>query len=189
MWYNSVCRDEQNTGAFCFRAAVTNPRIVIRGQSAPYVPRTLVLAVHLDNDGLHKGRFAMKDWHGNVYAKKRMVKYELMKREEWTALRKECFERDNYTCYRCEKTSKNGKGLSAHHVLPRIDGGQDHLVNLITLCNKCHDYVEMEGFTTLIEIVASSDCSIHERPEKEIEREETFARPEWHKYVYGGMKR
>ena len=60
MWYNLSCRDEQNTGAFCFSAAANPHDSNNRGQSALHVSRTCVLAVRLDNGGSHGGRFAVK---------------------------------------------------------------------------------------------------------------------------------
>lgn len=128
-----------------------------------------------------------KRWQQKVYAR-HADRLTPMKREQWRGLRKLCLERDNYTCYRCEKRNKTGQGLSVHHVIPRIDNGPDELDNLITLCHECHDYVEMQGYTTLFEIMASADLPIHERDIVTRERVETFERPAWHARVYGGMK-
>ncbi len=43
-------------------------------------------------------------------------------------------------CPRCKKIH----GESIHHIIPRENGGKDNIENLIVLCFKCHDYVEME---------------------------------------------
>ena len=111
-----------------------------------------------------------------------------MKRNQWRELRKKCLERDGYKCYRCEKISKSGQGLSAHHIIPRIDDGPNTLDNLVTLCHACHDYIEMQGYTTLFEIMASADNPVHEREAAVVYRQEIFERPSWHARVYGGMK-
>jgi HNH endonuclease len=58
----------------------------------------------------------------------------------WLKIRKIIFERDDYMCQICGKT--NGR-LDVHHIIPRIDGGQDSMDNLITVCNGiCHKKLE-----------------------------------------------
>jgi 5-methylcytosine-specific restriction endonuclease McrA len=128
-----------------------------------------------------------KDWHRKVYAR-HQDRITPMKRNQWRELRKKCLERDGYKCYRCEKISKSGQGLSAHHIIPRIDDGPNTLDNLVTLCHACHDYIEMQGYTTLFEIMASADNPVHEREAAVVYRQEIFERPSWHARVYGGMK-
>lgn len=58
--------------------------------------------------------------------------------QRWPARRAKVFKRDNLCCRMCE--SKHD--LTAHHIVPRDDGGGDHLGNLVTLCRKHHDYIE-----------------------------------------------
>lgn len=130
---------------------------------------------------------AKRDWHAKVYKKSRTM--TRLEREEWRNVRKAVLERDLYTCQRCMKTSKSGKGLSVHHLLPRSSGGTNELGNLITLCHKCHDYVELESLMTVDEIIASADDPIeYPAPKQENEYGETFERPAWHAWVYGGQK-
>ena len=112
--------------------------------------------------------------------------------KEWRKIRAAVLDRDMFMCQRCEKKSGNGKLLTVHHVIPRDEGGSMDLSNLITLCEKCHDAVEIAGYRLLAEI-----CSTDNDPVKELDREppldyyyvEGFTRPSWHKYVYGGQKR
>lgn len=59
----------------------------------------------------------------------------------WLRLRSDCYNRDNHTCQRCEKTKVR---LDAHHIVPRTFGGEDKLENLISLCSSCHHIVEHE---------------------------------------------
>lgn len=59
---------------------------------------------------------------------------------EWLALREIILERDGKACARCGIKTK----LSIHHIKPRSTGGTDELYNLITLCQPCHDLVELE---------------------------------------------
>ncbi len=130
------------------------------------------------------------DWHPRVY-RKDQTQFKQMKREEWRILRRQCLEKDNYSCYRCGKHSKSGKGLSTHHLIPRKDGGLDELRNLITLCEKCHDLVEMRDYRTLQEIERSSaelstgEMKIDPKPGVD---EDPYNRPDWHAWVYGGAR-
>lgn len=62
-----------------------------------------------------------------------------------------------YKCVRCRRHFPYGRGLSPHHIIPRAKGGNDDIANLIPLCidqggNKCHDYVDMVSFQSIIDI-------------------------------------
>jgi 5-methylcytosine-specific restriction endonuclease McrA len=60
--------------------------------------------------------------------------------DTWPKIRGRVYERDNYTCQVCGKT--DGR-LAAHHIIPRRDGGQDSMDNLITVCDGvCHKKIE-----------------------------------------------
>lgn len=69
----------------------------------------------------------------------------------WSSVREDVLERDNYECRFChiseeEHRSKYDRGLSAHHITPRREGGADTLENLITVCQSCHTTLEnIEG--------------------------------------------
>jgi 5-methylcytosine-specific restriction endonuclease McrA len=52
----------------------------------------------------------------------------------WKSLRDAAIKRDGNKCQRCGSS----KRLTAHHKLPRADGGLDHLDNLKTVCGTCH---------------------------------------------------
>ena len=68
--------------------------------------------------------------------------------KHWNNLCKMCFKRDKSTCYRC---GKHERKMTIHHINPRPKG-PDELDNLITLCLRCHDFVEERAYTTLFEI-------------------------------------
>ena len=53
---------------------------------------------------------------------------------EFSLIRKEILERDNYTCVECGE--KND--LNIHHIIHRKNGGKNNPENLQTLCAKCH---------------------------------------------------
>lgn len=65
----------------------------------------------------------------------------------WTAVRKECFRRDKYTCLWCRAKwdRKGGRKvvLNAHHIKRWADYPKlrYYLPNLITLCRDCHQKV------------------------------------------------
>lgn len=127
------------------------------------------------------------DWHKKVYKKK--VR-QTMNSDEWKKLRDACFERDKYTCIRCEKTNKSGRGMSAHHLIPRSEYGADDVTNLVTLCHECHDIVEIEDIRLVVDIIASYTGDTVEIVKLEDVKhgEESFVRPAWHKWVYGGQQ-
>lgn len=127
-----------------------------------------------------------KDWHKRVY--RRRIKNFITK-DDWHKLRMACLRRDSFTCQRCEKQSR--QGMQAHHIIPRDEEGADDISNLITLCNNCHDIVEIAGYKTKTEIIGSyEDAPVEFPKKKEVtkEREYSFTRPSWHKYVYGGAR-
>ena len=88
--------------------------------------------------------------------------------------------------------------LTIHHIIPRADGGQADLDNLITLCLECHDAIEELGLGTHLEIYGYfSKENVKARAELMIkhphELEEALKRidaerPDWHARVYGGQK-
>lgn len=79
-------------------------------------------------------------------------------------------------------------------MIARADGGPDDLSNIVTLCSSCHDYVEVQGFRTYSAIVGSFGKDLEytepdeERPPDPISMIDRN-RPDFHKYVYGGIKR
>jgi hypothetical protein len=62
---------------------------------------------------------------------------KLRKTSEWKDWRTKIFERDKYTCYKCEKV---GGLLHPHHIIPKsIDLSLIYDINNgITLCKSCH---------------------------------------------------
>lgn len=128
------------------------------------------------------------DWHGQVYKKARSMNRR--QQEEWRMVKRIVLERDHHRCRRCQKKgASNDRGLSVHHIIPRPTG-KDLPENLITLCYKCHDFVELQGYQTWDEITASMEDDVELPPEKpDLHTEESFPRPNWHKWVYGGQRR
>src|SRR3990167_10158391 len=91
--------------------------------------------------------FSVRDnWQEKVYRTDKTV--DFYETPEWRKLRRECLYRDKYTCYRCDKRMKSSD-LTAHHLVPRNEGGPDTIQNLTTLCSSCHDFVEVNNIRTL----------------------------------------
>ena len=76
----------------------------------------------------------------------------------WPEVRNRVLERDMNKCQMCgasetfiERSYTYGNGaratwkqnvpLEVHHIIHRENGGADNPINLITLCQKCHDYM------------------------------------------------
>lgn len=68
----------------------------------------------------------------------------------WTRQTLASRKRDHFTCQRCGATEADiGKALDVHHIKPWRSFADDwqsanHLDNLISLCNRCHQIVEWE---------------------------------------------
>ena len=60
----------------------------------------------------------------------------------WGSIRARVLQRDRYRCTRCN-VRKSTRELDCQHVIPRDEGGGDQLSNLLTLCEPCHDWVEI----------------------------------------------
>lgn len=121
----------------------------------------------------------MDDWHETVY--KEAVTDDAS--NDWKRTRWLCISRDHRKCRRCGAK----KHLTVHHIIPREEGGGNNLENLITLCPKCHDLVEIEGYRTISEICCNDDIK---QPVSDIEfPDDTDLLLDWHSWVYGGSKR
>lgn len=57
--------------------------------------------------------------------------------QEYSAIRKQVFQRDDYRCVRCCSFGP----LHCHHVIYRSQMGDDSVENGVTLCNVCHDEI------------------------------------------------
>jgi 5-methylcytosine-specific restriction endonuclease McrA len=129
------------------------------------------------------------DWHMKVYHKN----YKKSKLTDgWFKAKAACLKRDKYTCQRCEMRNTQGRGLTAHHITPRADDGGDDLTNLITLCDPCHDYVEVHELRTRAAIIGSYEVEFDmsaEQTEQPTDEGYHFVRPAWHRWVYGGQKK
>lgn len=53
----------------------------------------------------------------------------------------------NKSAHKCARCGDNEVYLTDHHIIPRDYGGRDNVENLIELCNRCHDDVEIKTDT------------------------------------------
>lgn len=93
-------------------------------------------------------------WYQRVY---RVSQFPESEREYWKRVRDYVIERDGLRCQACYKRGTRKK-LTVHHIIPRAEGGDEELDNLISLHYSCHDYVEAKGFRAVNEIIG---CTRH----------------------------
>ena len=74
------------------------------------------------------------NWKGGITNNK----YKRIANAEWRKTRKKVLERDNYECKRCG----SNKNLRVHHEIPYRIVPRNDMINLVTLCCKCHTYTE-----------------------------------------------
>lgn len=65
----------------------------------------------------------------------------------WDQIRREVYQRDNYTCQNCGAGggSQGGQELHAHHIVPISSGGSHNSSNLITMCAQCHNAIHTDA--------------------------------------------
>lgn len=105
-----------------------------------------------------------QDWHGKVYHPN-----DDPFPEDWHEIVSQAKQRDHYRCREC-RTSKE---LTVHHIKPRSEGGTNNLSNLITLCRRCHDLIELGD--DIVKKVENQKIQIIDSND-------------WHIWVYGGGK-
>lgn len=82
--------------------------------------------------------------------------------EQWRQTREKVLNRDSYECQFCGTTNEehqeeNDRGLDVHHIIPRSDGGQDTMRNLVALCRSCHQTMESLHGQAMEELAASNE--------------------------------
>ena len=63
---------------------------------------------------------------------------------KWTLVREDILERDGYKCQLCGK--KGTSKLHIHHILKRINGGENYYDQLLTVCPKCHSLADRKRY-------------------------------------------
>ena len=174
VWYNGNCQD---TYTLCYHVNRTlGAASACPGRPAQQAaPGVLVFIQGLPTMS------TPQEWRASVYHEK----------EEWDLLpletRLEVIKRDKF-CRVCE-----GKGNSVHHIIPRAEGGGNSLDNLILLCRKCHDEIEIAGYRTRADIEGHLPEWRDGKRAKHLKLNNPQQRPiadagDWHLWVYGGYR-
>ena len=126
----------------------------------------------------------MSDWHESVYRK-------VDRKPLDETIRLKILERDRNKCVVCDGL----RHLEIHHVVPRSEGGGDNRENLITLCRKCHDEVELSEYRTVALIRnhtpewKNTNAAKKKRDKRPADTAETeVPATHWQSWVYGGAK-
>lgn len=128
-----------------------------------------------------------RQWHSTVYGGPTKIRRkggnwmsddELIE-QEFRKIFPKILKRDKYQCQRCRKKLPAIE-LSVHHINPRSRGGDNSVGNLITLCNPCHDFVELHIDDFWDIDLITSPARLAASPEG--------SRPSWHTWVYGGAR-
>ena len=73
----------------------------------------------------------------------------------WPIVRKAVLERDRHVCQICgsdglsDIPSGRLSAIEVHHIKNRQYGGSDNPLNLVSLCDGCHDIIHTAGFGTI----------------------------------------
>ena len=86
-------------------------------------------------------------------------------RYSWTATMNLVGQRDGWRCRVCggkgvQKT-KYAHTIEIHHIIPKKDGGADHPLNLITLCNICHQKTFRNNYAGIPNIAAKCQQTLY----------------------------
>lgn len=144
--------------------------------------------------GLSFYPMAEKSWEAKVYGRKDNSMNPTQD-EKWIKLRSQIFERDHFRCQvrNCRTPTEI---LTTHHIKPRNRGGRDTKHNLITLCARHHDIIELDSeiYSTpkLISEYDDNPLQVHtpiptrlcRSPDCEESKQGLVC---WHMVVYGGI--
>ena len=124
----------------------------------------------------------MRNWKRKVY---HLAVKRKFASKNWIRVRNKVLKRDNYRCQMCRVFYEQGNlGLTVHHIKPRPKG-KSHMRNLISLCMKCHDIVEIKGLSRM-QILKFDYKKYKAIP---IKFKIIADKPDWHLWVYGGYSR
>lgn len=213
MWYNSYCLDSQNTRALCFSKAATGSTIVYCGQSALH-ERTNVLAGCLGNGGTREGHFAMATlkWvlrKAANSAKKRAQNEKLHSPGIYKIVNRvngHCYVGQSVDLFK-RRTAHFGNLRAGTHQNKYLQHAFNHYgeasfrFEIIEFIENDFDLNDREQYwidhlkseyNLVRDISEGSDRFMSDRVDRAIElsndQEETFVRPAWHAWVYGGDK-
>lgn len=130
-----------------------------------------------------KGYFTVSEqWKSKVYHQWEVNRHWTIDGKAtpyWQEIREAVLKSDNHTCQRC---GVYGRDLTVHHILPRAEGGGDNPENLIALCAKCHDEVELAGYRSRWHIMNYFEDENPNEDNRHITND-------WRGWVYGAGRR
>src|SRR3990172_1533209 len=94
-----------------------------------------------------------ENWRQNVY-RSHEGDGDFFSSHEWHEIRDGVLRRDHYKCERCD--NRRHSELTIHHIKSRDQGGTHDLSNLITLCDRCHNIVEIDETLTSATLIRES---------------------------------
>lgn len=92
------------------------------------------------------------DWYVD-FVVKGALKKDVTEPYSWTWCMNAVGSRDGWKCRICggkgEAKTVYGHTIEVHHIIPKSKGGADHPLNLITLCNLCHQKTFLNNYEGL----------------------------------------
>lgn len=138
----------------------------------------------------------INNWQADIYGKQKSESDLFYASPEWEALHKACLQRDHYICQVKGCNVRGRKRLSAHHIIPREEGGADHIDNLVALCvvhhNQAHEYIGKYKTRKSIEQMITGCAKKNEDGSKKDVSRGCPYHPGiicWHMVIYGGFGR
>ena len=114
-----------------------------------------------------------EDWHSRVYGREEFPNYS----KAFWKLRPIVYKLDEKVCQSCFKKLEISD-YSVHHIIPKSEGSEDKLENLILLCKACHDRLEGKGLNRL------QITGFYYSGKRELETKERWP-ANFHLWVYG----
>ena len=81
----------------------------------------------------------------------------------WHAIREAIIERDEEVCTMCGERRHHFGELEVHHIIPRVEGGSHHPLNLLTLCQHCH-HSRVHGGPKLLRVLTGEQATLEDYP-------------------------
>jgi len=122
--------------------------------------------------------YCKDNWNLKVYKPK--VPFIDFTNPEWISLRVFISIQQKGKCAMCGKELPEIES-TIHHIIPRKNGGENNIENLIGLCNRCHNIAE------LYELDKHSILNYYS-PIKNLKKKKAN-KNDWHLWVYGGYSR
>ena len=128
------------------------------------------------------------DWKKRVYHQPKPTDLP----ENWEEIKRKIKIRDHYICQMCGLRENYLTKLTVHHIISRDLGGSEDSENLITLCEECHDEVEILNFKSLKDFfqhLKLLNKLWYDKNTEVVDFKEIATINDWHLWVYGAYRR